>query len=60
MTDARERELLDAVRRLNCPGEIEGFRGALAEAGEKLTAALMAALADRERAVAPGGMRGAR
>lgn len=55
MTDARERELLDAVRRLNCPGEIEGFRGALAEAGEKLTAALtaalMVALADRERAV---------
>ena len=51
MTDAREHELLDAVRRLNCPGEIEGFRGALAEAGEKLTAALMVALADRERAV---------
>lgn len=60
MTDARERELLDAVRGLNCPGEIEGFRGALAEAGEKLTAALMAALADRERAVMPCGMRGAR
>ena len=51
MTAARERELLDAVRRLNCPGEIEGFRGELAEAGENLTAALMVALADRERAV---------
>ncbi len=58
MTDARERELIDAVRRLNCPGEIAGLRGALAEAGEKLTAALMVALADRERAVMPGGFRG--
>lgn len=57
MTDARERELLDAVRRLNCPGEIDGLRGALADAGEKLTAALMVALADRERAVMPGGPR---
>ncbi len=57
MTDTRERELLDAVRRLNCPSEIEGFRGALVEQGEYV-GAVKIRLDDRERAVMPGGFRG--
>ena len=44
MTEARERELLRAVPRLHCAGEIEGFRWWLGETGEKPTGALEAAL----------------
>lgn len=44
MTEARERELLRAVPRLHCAGEIAGFCLWLNEAGEKPTGAVEAAL----------------
>ena len=44
ISEARERELLRAVPRLHCAGEIEGFRWWLGETGEKPTGALEAAL----------------
>lgn len=44
MDEARERELLRAVPRLRCAGEIEGFRMWLNETGEKPTGAVEAAL----------------
>ena len=50
MSEAREAELLRAVPRLHCAGEIAGFRAQLAEQGGALTGALMAALVQRERA----------
>lgn len=44
ISEAREAELLRAVPRLHCTGEIEGFRAQLAEHGEKPTGAVEAAL----------------
>ena len=44
MSEAREAELLRAVPRLHCAGEIQGFRWWLGETGEKPTGALEAAL----------------
>ena len=44
MGEAREAELLRAVPRLHCAGEIQGFRWWLGETGEKPTGALEAAL----------------
>lgn len=44
MDEARERELLRAVPRLRCAGEIEGFRAQLAAQGETPTAGLYQAL----------------
>jgi len=44
ISEAREAELLRAVPRLRCAGEIAGFRAQLAEQGEKPTGALEAAL----------------
>ena len=44
MSEAREAELLRAVPRLHCPGEIAGFRWWLGETGEKPTGAVEAAL----------------
>ena len=50
MTDARETHLIRMARTLRCRGEIEGFRQQIADQGETITGALMAALVDRERA----------
>lgn len=44
ISEAREAELLRAVPRLHCAGEIEGFRAQMAEQGEKPTGAVEAAL----------------
>jgi len=44
MTEERERELMRAVPRLRCAGEIEGFRAQLAAQGETPTAGLYQAL----------------
>lgn len=44
ISEARENELLRAVPRLHCAGEIEGFRWWLGETGEKPTGAVEAAL----------------
>lgn len=52
MSEARERELLRAVPRLHCAGEIEGFRWWLGETGEKPTGALEAALVRQAERVA--------
>ena len=59
MDEARERHLVRMARSLRCKGEIEGFRNQLRDQGETITGRLMAALAERERAVMPGGIRGA-
>ena len=50
MTDARETHLIRMARTLRCRGEIEGFRQQIADQGETITGALMAALVDRDRA----------
>lgn len=52
LTEAREAELLRAVPRLHCAGEIQGFRAQLAEQGEKPTGALEAALVRQAERVA--------
>ena len=52
ISEARERELLRAVPRLHCAGEIEGFRWWLGETGEKPTGALEAALVRQAERVA--------
>ncbi|MFP5511191.1 MAG: hypothetical protein ACLGIP_18905 [Alphaproteobacteria bacterium] len=59
MNDDRERHLIGMARTLRCRGEIDGFRDQLRDQGETITGRLMAALAERERAVMPGGIRGA-
>lgn len=50
MTDARETHLIRMARTLRCRGEIEVFRQQIADQGETITGALMAALVERERA----------
>ena len=52
MSESREAELLRAVPRLRCAGEIAGFRAQLAEQGEKPTGALEAALVRQSERVA--------
>jgi len=52
ISEARERELLRAVPRLHCAGEIEGFRAQMAEQGETPTAALYQALLKQSERVA--------
>lgn len=49
MTDARESHLIRTARTLRCKDEIAGFRQQIADQGETVTGALMAALVERER-----------
>jgi hypothetical protein len=49
MNDARETHLIRMARTLRCKGEVAGFRAQLADQGETVTGALMAALVERER-----------
>ena len=44
MDENRERELLRAIPRLRCAGEVDGFRWWLGETGEKPTGPVEAAL----------------
>lgn len=52
ISEAREAELLRAVPRLHCPGEIAGFCLWLNETGEKPTGAVEAALVRQSERVA--------
>jgi len=49
MTDARERELIAAVAKLACRGEITGFRKQISDQGETITGPLQHALLAREK-----------